>query len=626
MLRRTPSLAILCLVPALAAALPSQADDPSSGPIAAALADQSEDVRVYNEHLVILASRFMEGRVPGSRGMQTAKEYCQFWLEKAGLEPPFTSEDGQPSFRQPFPLAGTAVLKSQSLALADGPALEADQEYTAMSLGASGSVAGPLVYVGYSIESGPEGYASYAEDDDLTGKIALMMRFEPMDEEGQSLWADQAWSRHAGFNVKLEAAVKRGAAGVVIVNTPGANDPRAAHLVSFSGGGTGAVDVPVFMVTAEGAQRLLDAGGVDRSLMDLRRQADAGRAVADLGLEVELACEIEQQDFVAENVGGLLRGRGDLADQLIVMGAHLDHLGMGFFGSRDPDLAGRALHPGADDNASGSAALLMLAQKLADRYAALPPDQPRRSILFLCFSGEESGLNGSRYYVEHPIVPLEHHALMMNFDMIGRIVNNRFSVSGVQTAKGMADWVQPILDASPLEIVSRPGGGGGSDHMAFEARGVPVLFGIIADFHADYHTPRDTSDKINRVGAVEAMHLWRDIALAAAEVPQPFEFVAQSSGQPQTRLSGIKVRFGIMPGSYDEESGGVLVGGVTPGGSAEAGGVQKGDLIVTWNGDDVLDVQSWMGLLAQHEPGDVVQVGVLRDGEEKTLSVKLQAR
>ena len=600
-------------------------DELSPDPIAAAL-QASEDLRVYNDHLVTLASPFMEGRVPGSRGMEIAMEYVEFWFEDAGLEPAFAGEGGAASFRQPFPLRGATELARHAFSAPTVGTFAPEADYTALALGGSGRAQGNLVFVGYSIPEGKEGYASYAEGERLDGRIALVLRFEPMDASGKSLWGQAGWSAHAGLARKVRAAVERGAAGVLVVNTPGADDARVESLPTFNGAGRKAVDVPVFMITGEAAERLIAAGdGAGRSLLELRQEADLGPVLAELAVEVALECEQRTIELSAENVGGLLAGRGALAEQLVVIGAHLDHLGQGSFGSRDAELAGKALHPGADDNASGTAGVLMLADKLARDYAALPPEVPLRSVLFLAFSAEESGLHGANFYVEHPIRPLEQHALMMNFDMIGRIANGRLAVAGTGTAQGLGEWLEPIFQASELEIVPSPSGGGGSDHLSFMAKGVPVLFGIIADFHEDYHTPRDTSDKINRVDAVKATLLWREIALAAVQRAEPFVFTQEASpsaqGSPRTSL---KVRFGIRPGDYAEGDTGVAVAGVTDGGSAALAGVLAGDVLVSWNGEPVANVRSWMEQLALCEPGDRVQVGLRRGDSELEVAAVLQ--
>ncbi len=660
--RRTPVLAALC---ALALAWPTSGTGAAQaageadaapeiqGAIATTLEELGEDIRVYNDHVVTLANPFMEGRLPGTRGMEIAKDYCEYWFREAGLEPGFaglTSDPEANPWRQPFPLAATPKLIEQHLSVADAPDGElvptfvGGEDYNAMAIGASADVTAPVVFVGYSIDGGPDGYSSYADGDDLSGKIALMLRFEPMDAEGKSLWSERGpWSARASFANKLRAAAERNAAGVIIVNTPGADDPRVDTLSRLTGGGSGMREFPVMMLATTAGERLVDAiHPSGPSLRALREQADAGGGIVDLPLSLRMHADIERVSFMAENVGALLPGRGDLADDYIVIGGHLDHLGMGDFGSRSG--AGK-LHPGADDNASGSAAVLMLADKLNQAYAELPEGTPARSILFICFSAEESGLNGARHYANNPVAPLEQHSLMINFDMIGRIRDDRLSVSGTGTAEGLADWVAPFFEASPLEIVVPAGMSGASDHSAFYNKGVPVLFGIIADFHNDYHTPRDVSSLINREGGVKTVHLFRDIAFAAGTRTEPFDFTQVTA--PAQRLGGnragnaaagggtpgdavsmgqITVRFGISPGNYEEGSGGVLVGSVSAGTSASEAGILPEDVLMRWDGQKITDVMAWMGMLADHDPGDEVNVGVLRGTEEITLPVTLKAK
>lgn len=333
-----------------------------------------------------------------------------------------------------------------------------------------------------------------------------------------------------------------------------------------------------------------------------------------------------RQSFVigntnAENVAGLIRGSGDLASQYIVIGAHLDHLGDGQFGSRGKT---GALHPGADDNASGVAGVLLMAQALAGEYAQLEGD--RRSVLFIAFSGEESGLNGATHYVNNPVAPITTHTLMINFDMIGRIQDGRLSVSGVGTGVGLSDIVEPIFDASSLIEQLETGLSGRSDHWSFYEAGVPVLFVTQADQNDDYHTQNDVSWKINRTQGAEAAAVFARVVHGLATTATNMAFVGGQRPSAGPSMGDIRVRFGIRPGSYVEGVSGVAVGGVTPDSPADYAGLESGDLLVGWNGQAVGDVRDWMGQLMRHEPGDVVTVTVERDGERLDLTVTLQDR
>ncbi len=615
------------LLPLLTSAAVAQ-EAPSGTPITSALVELGPDVSTYNDHIVTLASPFMDGRLPGTDGMEVAKDYCQHYMELAGLHPAFPNEEGELTYRQAFPLGKSLKVRAAKMDLAGGGAgLLAGDDFQVLGLGGSGKVTAPVTFVGYSIDQGEGGYTSFLPQQDLSGRIALMMRFEPMDENGKSKWAKAGpWSSHSSFSRKVRSASDKKPAAIVIVNTPGAADPRVSEMMAEGGGGSQRADVPVIQISAAAAEKLLKMGNVGHSLMDLRRHADDGGSPVELDLELKINADIDRSPLVAENVGGLLPGKGALANEVVVIGAHLDHLGMGNFGSRSGP---GKLHPGADDNASGSAAVLMLADKLAASYDELPEGASARSVLFLCFSGEESGLNGSRYYVRNPIRAIEDHALMINFDMIGRIKNRRLNISGADTSTNLRPLLEELANGSDLEVFLPKEISGASDHTPFMRQNMPILFGAIKDFHGDYHTPEDTSSKINRVDAVRTVDLFHQIALAVSTSDDAWEYNDPKKDKTSSNSAGLgamKVRFGIAPGNYDSDDPGILVASVTPGGSAEAAGIKADDVLLRWNGQKILDVREWMGMMVKHKPGDVVKVGVLRDGEEITIEVKLQAR
>ncbi len=630
---RTVRMPRSCIVPTLltlglGASVAFAQEGTSTGETGSPLADVHsklpEDIRAYDTHLITLAGPYMQGRVPGSEGMERAKDYVQYNFERAGLIPGFPDKDGNAfaTFRDPFPLGGTTTITNQTLD-ARRMNFEADKDFVFTGLGAEGMATGDAVLVGYSIDNGPDGFTSYPDDIDLTGKIAVMFRFEPMGEDGVSLFnaGGGGWSNAATFDGKLRAAAQRGAEGIIIINTPGADDPRVARLSQFSNGRASA-RVPVVMKTAEAADKLVG----DRDLMALRRDADKGAAPLDLGVELTIGGDVEREALMAENVGGVLRGQGGLEDEWIVVGAHLDHLGMGYFGSREGP---GKLHPGADDNASGSAGLILLADKLAATFEG--DDRPRRSILIVAFSGEESGLNGSRHYVTDPIAPNDDHVLMVNWDMIGRVLNERLVVSGAFSADGLQEFIQPMLDASGLEIVVPPQMSGASDHTPFYNAGIPILFSIIADFHADYHTPQDVVWKINRTGAVKTVRMYHDIVAAVATRPDRFEFVSPQARRapqpdaPDAPVRPARVRVGIVIDMSSDESG-ITIGEVAEGGAAQEAGLAPGDRIVRWDGQKILDLAGFRELLGRHEPGDVVNVGVMRGGDEETIEIELKGR
>lgn len=599
------------------------------------LASLPPEVRLYNEHVTILSSPWMEGRLPGTKGMERAMDYVEHWFKKSGLDT-VKQKDGSMSYRQPFSLGGKREMRDQRLSARAGDAtleFAVGTDFDLTAIGGAGDVTGPLAFVGYSIENGPKGYNTFASkeiegsNEDLFGKVAIMLRFEPMTEDGKSRLNDgDGWSRAASFQGKFNALMKRRPAAVIVVNTPGSNDERAKSLRLA---GQGLVrDVPVFVMSADAADKLLKAADAKgRSLMEFRTLADTLKegesGVIDLaGAQVTVGGRVEESPVIAENIVGLLPGRGALKDEIIVIGGHLDHLGNGEFGSRSGP---GPLHPGADDNASGSAGIMILADLLTAEYQKAPADQPLRSILFIAFTAEESGLNGSRHYVTNPLFPAEKHVLMFNYDMIGRMKDNRLSVSGIGSGKGMEEWTKPIFENAEktygLKVVASNGAGaGGSDHASFLAGGIPVLFGIIADFHDDYHTPRDIGELINRESAMKAVYLFRDLAIDAAKQPKRFEF---GSGAGPMRQN-MRVRLGMRSRPLGDEPGLEIIE-VTAGGSAEKAGLKVGDRMIKFNKIVMNSREDLIEQLRTLEPGQEVQAVVMRDGKEETLFVKLTA-
>lgn len=600
-------------------------------PIADALASVSDDIRAFDIHISTLANPFMQGRAPGSAGSEIAKAYLEYYFEQAGLTPPFESFESEPAavrtitktYRQAFELGGRSEVTTQALTASGLDGMRAGlmlpgRDFNATGLGAEGAVSGGAVFIGYAASG--KNYDAFAPDPDLdlTGKVAVMLRFEPMDAEGRSQFTGGQWSSAADFASKLSAISGMNPEAVIIVNPARTADPRAGGLLPAGGGDRAMIDVPVFHMSSGAGDRLLSAlDKGNRSLEQFQMLADAEPQIIELEGEIELRADIERTMLVPENVAGLLPGKGELADELIVIGAHFDHVGDGAFGT--PQTLAQ-VHEGADDNASGTAGVLILADRFAKAYAELPDNADARSILFIGFDAEESGLYGAAYYVENPIMPMSDHVLMLNMDMIGRVENGGVALQGVPSAEDFDVWLQPFMDASPLQFNVASAVGSRSDHAPFYFEGnVPVLFAIIDPLHSDYHTVRDEAWKINRVGAVQVIDFFENIAAAAAIQPERLVYNAPPPPIPQSR-----VLVGVFPQASEE--GGVALVQVTPGSAADEAGLREGDRIVTWDGVDVPDVDAWRRMLAEHDPDDMVDAIVIRDGESLQVSIKLRAR
>jgi hypothetical protein len=326
-----------------------------------------------------------------------------------------------------------------------------------------------------------------------------------------------------------------------------------------------------------------------------------------------------QKGFIyAFNVMGRIRGNGEL-EGVVVIGAHYDHLGFGGEGSLEPD--SRAIHNGADDNASGAAALLEAARQLQERRGQL-----KRDVVVMAFSAEERGLVGASNIVRDPPegLAMEDVIAMLNMDMVGRLRDERLSVLGGDSAEEWEDLVDPLCDRYGFECSIGGDGFGSSDQSAFFAADIPVLH-FFTGTHSEYHKPSDDADLINAEGAVRVAWMVSDVAGTVANRPGELTLVKTSDG-PQRRMT-LKARLGTIPDYAGPADGspGLLLSDVRPDSPAEAAGLQRGDIIVQIGEMEIASVQDYMVVLSEANPGDSAPVVVVRDGERVEMEVTFGA-
>jgi hypothetical protein len=344
---------------------------------------------------------------------------------------------------------------------------------------------------------------------------------------------------------------------------------------------------------------------------------------------LSVAHSTQPRALPTQNVVAVLPGRDPaLATQYVVVGAHFDHLGRSTEGALDPQSKG-AIRKGADDNASGTAAVLELARLLA----ASPP---RRSIVFVTFSGEEMGLLGSQYFVEHSPVSVDSVAAMINFDMVGRLRDDKLIVYGVATASELPALVDSANVAAagagapwelPLRITALGDGFGPSDHSSFYARSVPVLH-FFTDLHEDYHRASDVVKKINAAGEAHVVDVAARVIRAIADRPSRLTFERNIARAPAASGSrqGSNVYLGSIPDMSASVGAGLRLTGVSPGSPADQAGLAAGDVIVEFAGRPVKDLYEFSDALYAHKPGDEVSVTVLRKGERRVFTIRLGKR
>lgn len=598
-------------------------------------------VEEFTRLIEYLSDPAREGRVPGSIGIEEAAVFIEDELGKIGLVPAFDLSElsvddveiitPNASYRQPMPMGSSQAAVIQKFVI-NGVELSGGEDFAPLAYSGSTTASGAVVFAGYAIVSGPNSYMGFGPNDDLKGKIVLCLKFEPMDEEGNSIWREGRWSHHSRLTYKVSALERRGASAVLIVSADSANDPTAGILDTIDSTSPPAsmgrlnqggpkFSIPVLSITPYAAQMILDNGGNGQTLEGLIAKANKEGIVESVGdVEAEIEIEIERTKTYTDNVAGILRGKGDLAGEFIVIGAHYDHLGYGHFGSRTG--AKGTLHPGADDNASGTSGVILAAQQLTRQYELLSETDHARSILFLLFTAEESGLNGSRFYVDNPITEIANHHIMLNMDMIGRLELDPLEVGGLKSSDQLYSLISGPPERSGIVYDTKTSvGEGRSDHASFDAQKIPNLF-FFTGLHDEYHTPEDTVDLIDMAGAVRVAIVVSEIALDAATMREPFihrrapnakgHKANQENDQPT-------IRIGIIPA--DSSDGGLLVQRVFDNTSASNAGLQSGDRITHWGGDAISSVDSWAPVLLEHKPGDVVALTIVRGDE--TLEIKM---
>jgi Zn-dependent M28 family amino/carboxypeptidase len=358
-----------------------------------------------------------------------------------------------------------------------------------------------------------------------------------------------------------------------------------------------------------------------KSLKDVQDQINSSTKPSSFAfsdtLHLSLNIDIETTRATVNNVLAWLPGQ---SDEYIIIGAHYDHLGRGNFDSLAPSQIGQ-IHPGADDNASGTAGVLELARLLAPRRGQL-----KRSILFMNFAGEELGLLGSAAWVKDPTRPLAKAVAMINMDMIGRIKDDKVYIGGVGTGSTFKAVLEQAQKDTPFKIEYSAGGYSSSDHTSFVSKKIPVLF-FFSGLHSDYHKPSDTWDKINATSATRLLDMVENVTAQLADAPDApvFQVVAEEKPPGGGGGSGYGPYFGSIP-DFGQVETGVKFSDVKPNSPAAKAGLKAGDILIQFGDKPIKNLYDFTDALRRSKVGDVVEVKVLRDGQPVTASVKLEQR
>ena len=556
------------------------------------------------QHVNYLAADQLKGRKAGTEGGKKAAEYIREQFNNYGLD--LMADDGF----QHFKLINSAEAGEKNLLKIDKEEFTPKEDFIPISFSANKELTAEVVFAGYGfqIDKDTMQWNDY-RDVDAEGKWVMMFRGDPEPDNPHSPYV-----MHAKPRSKVITAEDHNAGGVLFVTPKGMNEKDELPRIFYDKTAT-KTDIPVLTITRELADKILS--GKDKSIIELEDKLSEIRSSHSFAIPTTLTgrADVNLEKATTQNVVARVEASG--SDEYVVVGAHYDHLGMGGpgSGSRKPDTT--AVHNGADDNASGVAGLIELAGKLQHEHAGL-----ERNVVFVAFGAEEMGLIGSKHFVANAPFPVENITAMMNFDMLGRLDKDdkKLSIGGVGTAKEFKELLNENLADADFSLSTSQDGYGPSDHAAFYAEDIPVLF-VSTGAHDDYHTPSDDADLLNYKSQEDIVkYTYRLVQdLAGAQ-----QLVFQKSGSKnKARRTRLNVTFGIIPDYSGKVEKGLGVDGVKDGGPADKGGMKKGDIIVSIEGKPVGDIYEYMHRLQDLEAGQTISVDVLRDEEKKVLILQL---
>jgi hypothetical protein len=566
-----------------------------------------------------LASDRLEGRDTGSPGERLAGDYIAMQLSRAGAKP----LTGRRDMFMPFEFTAgtrdggsTLTIRGTSNAT---QVFRGAEQVQALSFSDDATVSAPVVFAGYGLvvpESQNFGYDSYAGLD-VKDKLVLVLHYFPEDTDAKT---KAALARYSDLRYKALAARQRGAKGLLIVVGP--RSPNAGQTLrmtsdtALSGSG-----IPAVTISGAVANALF--AGAPKSLAAIQEELDSGNphvAGFTLPSSVDLTTKVMRERQTGRNVIAYLpanpepRTPDPTSKRWIIIGAHYDHLGHGTRGTSlaNKDEAGQ-IHHGADDNASGTAAVLAIADALAKQ------PMRRRNVMFTLWSGEEIGLVGSNAFITTPPIPLADVAAYLNFDMVGRMQNNRLAVDGT----GSSDVWPRILEranvAAGFDLNISPDPYQPTDSSNFNQAGIPTLF-FTTGSHPDYHRPSDTADKINYEDLDRVVDFAVAVIQAVGNVDMPPAFTKVEPPQTGATLAGVRVTTGTIP-DYTTEAKGLLLAGVVGGGPADKSGLMKGDVIVEIAGQSITNIYDYTFALELLKPDVPVKVVFTRNGERREVQL-----
>jgi hypothetical protein len=454
---------------------------------------------------------------------------------------------------------------------------------------------------------------------------ALVAAEEPAEAQAQAAaksdgqaGAKQPAKKAAGHSPKMAEAWKDLRENVTKLKKAQAEakSPESDAFMKFGYGGVGSnSSIPVVQLSIAACDRLLKPT-LGKTLTELEAAIDQDmkpESALIKGWKAEGVTTIDRSPTDVKNVIGVLDGEGPHAEEIVVVGAHYDHLGRGGMGSLLP--GSHEIHNGADDNASGTVSVLELARRFGHRGRKLP-----RKLVFMTFSGEEEGLVGSAWYVKNPVFPLNKTIAMINLDMVGRLKDDKLTVYGVGTSPHWEKLLKKLAPEHQLHLILKPEGFGPSDQSSFYGKKIPVLH-FFTGTHPDYHRPTDKWDKINVTGMDRVVDLVEQIVADTDETPTPPQYV-EIKDRARVERQGSRPYFGSIP-DFSSETKGYAISGVSPGSPADKGGLKGGDTIIEFGGRKITGLDDFDLALRRFNSGDTIEITALRTGKPVKLKVTL---
>jgi aminopeptidase YwaD len=594
---RCAFLAFLLALPTAARPVPAEGPPPA------------ERIRADIRHL---ASPELKGRRAGTPEADAAADWVAAQFAAIGLSPAGVSG----TWFQPFDfIDGVDLGPRNSLVTAHGTVTTGwgvGEDFRPLAFSAAGTVSGEVVFAGYGITARDLSWDDYGGLD-VKDKVVLVLRYSPDGDDEKS-----PFSPYAALRFKASLAREKGAKAILVATGPQTKDV-ADELVAmrtdaaFADAGIVAVSVrrPV-------AEALFAESGT--TLEAAQKAIDGAKKPASFALpaaKASLVADVTPRRVTTRNVIGLLENPSGLRkEQMLAVGAHYDHLGTG--GSSSLDASGRPqIHYGADDNASGVAAMLELARFFAARRPSL-----QRSILFISFSAEEEGTLGSLHFTKSPTVPLANLVAMVNIDMVGRLRDDKLFLHGVGTSPAWKPLVRSSDETAKLNLGFHEGGFGPSDHSPFYAAKLPVLF-VFTGAHADYHRPSDTADKIDAAGIARIDAFLEPVIEGVLNAPERIAFTPVKEEAPPRAGRSFRVWVGGIP-DFSEEKAGVRFSGVSAGSPAEKAGLRAGDLLVRFGDKEIRNLYDYTYALQGRKPGEKVVLIVQRTENGTTVDTPVE--